>query len=448
MTDWRISIRRRDMLRALAAGAACSPILRAAHALAQGEAGGPKQKRVILFFTPNGLLADQFVPRAGFTMGPALANLQPHADKLVFLDHLMRPDTPSNHHDGGYAVLLTGKPYVQGASGSTGGGVSIDQRLGAIGRSQGKIGSFYFSTESQSQAKQFGTTLSYAGVDSPVPFETRAGVGFDALFSGVVETGGGPNPDTVAQNRANEKRRRVLDFSRDRVNAAKSRLSRDNRDRLEAHESAIADLRTRVTDLDVETAVQCSKPSVNRSYNPQDFWNEKLPPVIDAQKEMLLHAMACGVIDVGLLQLPFLQQFRFLPGVSDPAAERHSLSHFTERPNPTVALKDNEYIQNWYASVFASMIDWLKTNADADGAPMIDNTVLLWMSENGDLGSHDHRDLRWIMAGNLEGRFKQKAHLSLGNAPTGNLFLSLLRAFGDNATSFGNSTGELTALRA
>lgn len=436
------------MLRLLAAGAASSPVLRAAHALAQGEAGATKQKRLILFFTPNGLLADQFVPRAGFTMGPALLPLQQHADRLVFLDGMTRPDTPSNHHEGGYGVLLTAKPYVQGASGTTGGGISIDQRIAAIAKKPGQLGSYYFSTEAQTQAKQFGTTLSYAGVDNPIPFETRAGVAFDALFSGVLEGGGGPDPAVEAINRANEKRRRVLDFSRERVNLAKQRLSRSNRERLDAHESAIADLRSRVTDIDLSTAVECSKPNVNRDLNPAQYWNERMPAVVAAQKEMMLHAMGCGVINVGLFQLPFLQQFRFLPGVSDPVLERHSFSHYSERPNPATALKDNEHIQNWYSTVFAEMIAWLTLNKDADGAPMIDNTALLWMSENGELGAHSNLGMRWILAGNINGAFKQKVHLSLGGAPTGNLFLSLIRAFGENATGFGNSTGALSALDA
>ena len=61
---------------------------------------------------------------------------------------------------------------------------------------------------------------------------------------------------------------------------------------------------------------------------------------------------------------------------------------------------------------------------------MLDNTVVLWVSEFGNSSSHSLRNLMWFVMGNVGGFFKQGQVLKLPGRSVSDLHLTLAKAFG------------------
>src|SRR3954463_1609408 len=117
------SISRRKFMRGVGLGGAGLvaggvPLLECWQAFAQPRAAMPR--RLLVLFTPNGNILDEFfVPSTNgeLQLGPVLAPLQPFRDQLLLLDGLAMGVTAlgfGNEHQRGVAALLTGRPNNDG----------------------------------------------------------------------------------------------------------------------------------------------------------------------------------------------------------------------------------------------------------------------------------------------------------------------------------------------
>jgi len=89
--------------------------------------------------------------------------------------------------------------------------------------------------------------------------------------------------------------------------------------------------------------------------------------------------------------------------------------------------------------------------AEADGQSLLDHSVVLWCNELGKGNSHTKRDIPYVLAGGAGGALPTGRYLRYGEAPHGNLFVSILNAVGVPDTSFGDPdfcTGPLPGLLA
>jgi hypothetical protein len=83
----------------------------------------------------------------------------------------------------------------------------------------------------------------------------------------------------------------------------------------------------------------------------------------------------------------------------------------------------------------------------AEGARLLDETMVLYGSNLGDANVHNNTNLPILLAG---GGFQHAGHLAfdpIRNTPLCNLFVSMLQRLGVEAASFGSSTGTLSGLR-
>jgi hypothetical protein len=81
---------------------------------------------------------------------------------------------------------------------------------------------------------------------------------------------------------------------------------------------------------------------------------------------------------------------------------------------------------------------------------MLDNTVVLWVSEFGDSNGHVSNNLTWLLMGNAAGYFKQGRVIDVAGKSTNDVHTSMLNAFGIADKTFGNPAycgGPLAALR-
>jgi hypothetical protein len=94
-------------------------------------------------------------------------------------------------------------------------------------------------------------------------------------------------------------------------------------------------------------------------------------------------------------------------------------------------------LETWQAQQAANLAARLKSMPDIDGSFILDNTAMLVLTDMGDGGSHDHTSLSQVLLGRCGGALKTNQALQYPGAPLGNMYVSLLRAFGVDTTTFG-----------
>jgi hypothetical protein len=74
---------------------------------------------------------------------------------------------------------------------------------------------------------------------------------------------------------------------------------------------------------------------------------------------------------------------------------------------------------------------------DAEGVPLLDNTAMLILPDMGDGGTHNHYDLAPVIVGKCGGALATGQAIHYPSAPLGNMYVSLLQAFGVQTSQFG-----------
>ena len=95
----RQPLARRTLLRGLGTSLAL-PFLQAMAPAARAADLGARPKRLLVFYTPNGMTMDAYRPATtgrDFVLPPTLAPLAPHRDRLLVVSGLGHPDCPFTH---------------------------------------------------------------------------------------------------------------------------------------------------------------------------------------------------------------------------------------------------------------------------------------------------------------------------------------------------------------
>ena len=140
----------------------------------------------------------------------------------------------------------------------------------------------------------------------------------------------------------------------------------------------------------------------------------------------------------------FLQGANSVPPVTGVTIDHHNLSHHGQEPEKIAQLRLVETAQ---MRVLDGLLSKLKAGREK-GAPLLDDTMVLFGSNLGNANSHDTRNLPILLAG---GGFELGGHTAYNadkNTRLCNLFVSMLQQLGVETDSFGSSTGTLTGLGA
>jgi hypothetical protein len=84
----------------------------------------------------------------------------------------------------------------------------------------------------------------------------------------------------------------------------------------------------------------------------------------------------------------------------------------------------------------------MKESQEADGSSLLDNAAVYVSSEVSDPDAHSLENFTALLAGGGGGAFTPGRHLEFPGVPVGNLFLSILRAFGVEDATFGDTGTE------
>jgi hypothetical protein len=122
----------------------------------------------------------------------------------------------------------------------------------------------------------------------------------------------------------------------------------------------------------------------------------------------------------------------------------HDLSHHQNRADWVAKVAD---IDRWYVRQFARFLETLRATKDADGRPLLENSMVLYGSGNADGNRHTHSNLPIVLAGGGGGALTPGRYVKHGSKPLTNLFLSLADRLGvSDLPRFGDSTGPLANL--
>ncbi len=404
----------------------------------------PAQKRLFVFFTPNGMVPGQFFPKPGaeLVLSPILSPLETYRDKLlvlkgVHMDSMIGESKPGGPHMKGPGAMLTGGWLLEGSFTGAGGpagyanSISVDQKIAEHIGQDTPYPSLEFGVAIAGQEPL--RVISYRGANQPNQAIDDPWVMFDRVFSSVV-------PDETERARLIAERSSVLDYVKDEITALNSRLPAEDRLRLDAHFTAIRNIERQLESL----GRPCEVPSIGERLDP--WAKENYPQIGKLQLDMMFQAHVCDLTRVSTFMWSNADSWQYFPwlGIDE---EHHALSHLTDE----VSLGKLTSIAKWYTEQIAYFLGLLASVPDGDGT-MLDSSVVLWGNEIGEGSTHTHEDIPWVLAGSAGGHFATGRYLEYAGVPHNNLLLSLLHAFDmTNETSFGaaeNCTGPLDGLTA
>lgn len=430
---------RRTALTALGAGAALSTFGPVAPELRAQSEGA---RYFIGVYMPHGMAREYWVPQANFDITYENCSLAPfadaallgksYADKVLALEGLDLSagiESGTTGHDAS-RVILTG-------SAQQGHGASIDQFL-ALERGLGRdtpLGSLVLGVGSSAPA--LGQCISYAKGGVALPKLIDPSQTFTQAFSQFVV---GNDPAALAKvERERRLGKSLLDYWREDLSRLSARSPASERDKLEQHTEALRELEKR---LDPELN-GCTPPAAP---DPSGF------PLLDAygggepyfdlitnlQIDLLAQALSCGVAHVGTLFLADLSRTHLDPTLPDDVhidvAHRYTSGGRAGGGDPASWLplaRQNRYTYSKLARLLQRL----------DQLGILEQTVLIALSDMGDTSRHTSRQVPALLAGGWGGRLKGGRHLDLGadGTPHNRLLVSVQQAFGVDSDSFGEA---------
>ena len=420
---------RREFFRDMGIGTAALPFLLNLPSLCFANQAARKQ-RLIIMFSPNGVIPDNFWPTEEgdkFTLKPILKPLEPFKDKLLTLHGVcdkVRGD--GDAHMRGMGCLLTGIELfpgnIQGGSDTPAGwakGHSIDQEirtfLQANPATRTRFGSLEFGVMVPDRADTW-TRMSYAGPNKPLsPIDDPYQM-FAKLYGGVKDR---------------ENLKSVLDDLKDDLKKVSESLSAEDRKLLDEHATFVREMGQELKDAPAESlghAIPEIEPGVRAD-------NDNIPKICKMQIDLMINSFAADFTRVATFQITNSvggARMKWL-GVNEG---HHELSHNPDSDEKSVEKLTK--INTWYAEQLAYMAKRLAETPEPGGSgSMLDNTTIVWTNELGKGNSHTLDNIPWVLVGNgLD--FKMGRSLKYPGLPHNRLLLSLAHGFGHHIERFGN----------
>lgn len=441
-----MKLSRRTLLRGAGGVAVALPTLEAmlnsqGTAFAAGEA---LPKRFMTWFFGNGVRLDRWVPTAtgtGWALSPELAPLVDAVRGIDVKSYVSvvsgcNVKTPNlrGHHNGA-AALLSGAPFIPLPAGSANysskfGMKSIDQVVAdSIGTTT------QFKSLQLAVSKRFTTGegptlryLSHRGPDEPLPQDTNPVTVFNRIFGSFSTT-----PTTDPRNRL---RTSVLDVVKDDAARVRVKLGTQDKQRLDAHLTAISEVRTQILALPPVVTSTCLKPAAPTTTNVDVGGAEPYMAVNKAMSDLLAIAFACDLTRVASYQFSGSvggQSYKDLTAVRD---NEHSITHDSARQNDVHAATLYEM------QAFAYTLQALKRVSEGAGN-LLDQSCILCTSDVAEGLAHSINNYPILVAGRAGGALRPSQHYrSTTGRNTSDVLLSCLKAtLGPSVTSVGKDSG-------
>lgn len=418
---------RRRFLRELGISAAALPFVSGLSSVRADQGiGSEAAKRLIIVFSPNGTLPDEFWPKEfgdehQLALSSMLSPLNPFSEQMLMLKgvhNMVRGD--GDGHMRGMSCLLTATELnpgnIQGGGHTPAGwasGLSIDQEIKNFFQSREeshtRFGSLEFGVAVPNRADPW-TRMCYAGDNKPVaPIDDP-----EQMLAKIYG-------DTQKQQQLAS----VLDLVRDDLRRVAPKLSADDRRLVEQHMQQVHQLERDIVAAANQQELVHPEPEIDPEI---ELVNDNTPEISRMQIDLLVSALANNMTRVASLQ--FMRsvgqaRMRWL----EIEEGHHKLSH--EPDNNKDAQEKLTRINNWFATEVAYLAKRLAETPEpgGQGGTMLDNTQIVWVNELGKGNSHTLNNIPLLLLGGGAG-FKTDRALDLGGVPHNRLWLSLANGLG------------------
>jgi hypothetical protein len=394
-----------------------------------------RKQRLITIFLPDGVLMEEWIPSkvgADFDLPPHFAPLASFRKKLLILSGLSnfpgKPDNGTGDHACGTAAAFTASPPRRGDGALIKNGISVDQAAAAVLKQNTRIASLQLGLEDGATSGdcEFGFScvyencISWASDTQALPKTVSPSTVFDQIFAGF-------DPNATAATKAQRLARKssVLDYVRGEASSLSAKLGPSDRAKLDQLLSGVRDL-----EKQIQTETMGAAPNACASM-PRPAATMDQPTRARLMNGLIATAFQCDVTRVvsHMLGHAFPSRAYAFIGVN---AKHHDASHYGD----DLGKEDYRKIVNYNLGLVADLLARLEAIPE-DSGTALDNTMVVLTSDCGESRGHDHSNLPVLVAGGA-GRFRMGRHVAYQNGQTlSSLYLSVLRAFGATAASFG-----------
>ena len=439
----RKALNRRTMLRG-AGTAMALPLLEAMMPSARAADLSSRPKRLQIFYSPNGMIMEDFRPASqgsGFALPPILEPLAPHRDTISVFSGLAHPqaaamgDRPAGHGRS-CPAFLTGTHVRQTEGTDIRCGVSADQVYAQHIGDATQLNSLELGID---QASLLGSCdigyscaytngISWLNPTVPLPVTANPHDVFERLF------GDGDALDEKSRIAQLRRQSSMLDYVMESASRLSGQLGAEDRHKLGEYLDATRDIEKRIQKA-MTSPANAQAAELERPAGIPDSFDEHVRLMIDLQ----VLAMQADITRVGTFMIGRELSNRTYPEIGVPDSH-HMLSHHDHDPAKMAKLAR---INRHHMEYFAYYLTRMKAVKDGDGS-LLDRTLVIRGSAFGDSNEHDHMDLPVIVAGGL---LKGGRSVAVEKGTTmSNLLLASLNVLGVPVTSFGDSTGPLKEL--
>ena len=422
---------RREFLRDLGISAAAFPFLLNLPSLGFANNQGQRKQRLIVMFSPNGVVPKAFWPDdegESFTFKESLTPLEPFRDRSLILHGVcdkVRGD--GDNHMRGMGCLLTGIELfpgnIQGGSDTPAGwakGLSIDQEikgfLQANPQTRTRFGSLEFGVMVPDRADTW-TRMVYSGANKPIAPIDNPYQMFAKLYGRMKDQ---------------ESLKSVLDDLQDDFRKVESKISAEDRQLLEEHATFVREMEQELKDSGKQV-VGHAVPELEPGLKEE---NDNIPKISKTQIDLLVNSFAADFSRIATLQYTNSvgeAKMRWL-GITEG---HHELSHHPDSDEKTQEKLTK--INKWFSEQLAYLAKRLaETPEPGGGGSLLDNTLIVWTNELGKGNSHTLDDIPFVLVGNgLD--FRMGRSLKYPKLPHNRLLLSLAHGMGHRIERFGNT---------
>jgi hypothetical protein len=428
-----MNLRRRDFLKAAGTSAALAPFV--PYLNRRAEAAGAFPRRLLLVFSGNGTIENQFWPvgdGANFTFKPGSITepLAPYAKKLIFPRGLHRKTSGSGAHEQNIGGLWTGCGLVSGFGYPS--GPSIDQVIVQALNPTTSFKSLQFGVQCDSfnpgGNKAVLKCMTYSGSNAPLKPEDNPMAMFAKLMLPATATpGAGPNIGDLTKLRA--RRQSVIDAVNGDLKALSATVDRDDRARLQQHLDSLSSIEKRLQqpiDPNSVGGAGCRAPDISKAMfsSPAALAdNANFPAILDIQNRMAVAALACDRTRIASVQWSrsFSPIRHTWVGVN---SDHHTLSHKTDAGS----IEQLFHINRWYGERLGELLGYLESVKEGNGT-LLDNTIVVWGNEAA-TGNHNANPGITVVCGGSGGLLKTGQNIDCTGYDHSQLLISLAHAVG------------------
>jgi hypothetical protein len=401
--------------------------------------------RMAFLYVPNGVNMDGW--RVGAEgalpskLPPILAPLNNVRKDFSILTGLAA-DKARSHGDGGgdharaMSAFLTGAQPRKTDGANIRAGISADQLAASRIGDRTRLASLEIGTEASKLAGGcdsgysciYQSNISWRSATQPMPKEVNPKLIFERLF--------GAGSD-VERQRRDAQRKSVLDAVREDFRELNGRLGADDQRKLDEYFTAVREMELRIAKSGTDGQPKLPVGAMAPKGIPESY-AEHLRLLAD----LMVLAFQTDTTRVATFVLANEGSNRSYPfiGVRDG---HHSISHHGHDPVKLAKIQD---INVFHSTQLAYLLERLKSVKEGDGN-LLDHSMIVYGSGNGDGDRHNHDDLPVLLAGGGCGTLKQGRHIVYQKeTPINNLWVSMLNRMDIRDVQLGDSTGELKKL--